>query len=271
MIKAACIQLNSGSDIQKNLDAARDLIREAAGQGATLIQTPEVTDLVISNRAETIDTALMEEQHPGVPFFSLLAAELGIHLIVGSMCVNVPGEEKVANRCYVFNPDGEIAARYDKIHLYDVDLPSGESHRESKVFIAGDALVTTDVADTKLGLSICYDVRFAHMYRDLAKAGAQILSVPAAFTVSTGEAHWQVLLRARAIETGSFVLAAAQSGDHDGARQTYGHSQIIDPWGRVLVGMTTGEGYITADLDMAEVTKARQAIPALQHDRGYKA
>ncbi len=268
MIKAACIQLNSGSDIQKNLDTASGLIREAAAQGATLIQTPEITDYVISNRAEKMDQAFDEEDHPGIPFFSLLAAELGVTLIIGSMCIKV-ADDRIANRCYVFNPDGEITARYDKIHLYDANLPTGECHQESKVFIAGDQLRMVEGEGAKIGLSICYDLRFAYMFRDMAKAGAQVMSIPAAFTVSSGQAHWEVLLRARAIETGSFVLAAAQSGDHDGVRDTYGHTMIIDPWGRVIVGMTTGEGYVTADLDLTDVDKARGAIAALKHDREY--
>lgn len=269
MIKAACIQLSSGADIQQNIDAAAELIREAASRGATLIQTPEITDQVVSNRAEKMDQAFGEEMHPGLPFFSLLAAELGVTLIIGSMCIKV-ADDRIANRCYVFNHDGEITARYDKIHLYDADLPSGESHRESKLFVAGDQLVMAQGEGAQIGLSICYDLRFAHMYRDMAKQGAEIMSVPAAFTVSSGQAHWEVLLRARAIETGSFVLAAAQWGDHEGARKTYGHSMIVDPWGRILVSMASSDGYVTADLDMDDVHNARAAIPALKHDREYK-
>lgn len=267
-MKVACIQLNSGAKIEVNLEQAAEYIRAAAGEGAKLIATPELTDQVVSHRAEKFEINLSEGEHPGFPFFSELAKELSIHLLIGSMCVKV-SEDKIANRSYLFNPAGNITARYDKIHLYDVDLPNGESHRESKLFVAGDKAVVTDIEGVKLGMSICYDVRFPHLYRDLAKARAQIIAIPAAFTVPTGEAHWEVLLRARAIETGSFVLAPAQSGDHDGARVTYGHSMIISPWGEVLAQMGGETGYIAADLDLDEVQKARHSIPFLKHDRDY--
>ncbi len=269
-MKAACIQLDSGPDVQANLDAATALIREAAGQGAQLIATPEITDQVISNRAEKLDQVFGQDDHPGVPFFAALAKELSVTLLIGSMCVRVD-KDKIANRSFLFSAGGEILATYDKIHLYDVDLPSGESHRESRVFSAGDRAVIAETPQAAIGMSVCYDLRFPHLYRDLAKAGAQILTIPAAFTVPTGRAHWEVLLRARAIETGSFVLAPAQSGGHAGARNTYGHSMIVGPWGDILAQRSeSGPGIILADIHLEEVTKARDAIPALKHDREYK-
>ncbi len=269
-MKVACVQMNSGADIQKNLDVASDLIREAASSGAEFILTPEVTDQVVSHRAEKLDETYTQEDHPCVSAFADLAKELSVHLAIGSMCIKV-AEDKVANRSFLFGFDGALQETYDKIHLYDVDLPTGESHRESKLFISGERAVISDMNDDfTLGMSICYDVRFAYLYRDLAKAGANILSIPAAFTVPTGKAHWEVLLRARAIETGSYVMAAAQSGDHDGARNTYGHSMIIDPWGEVLSDAGQEVNIIYADIDLEAVTKARNAIPCLQHDREYE-
>lgn len=269
MLKAACIQLNSGPDIEGNIRAAAVLIREAAGQGAKLIATPEVTDQVISNRAERIGETHTEETHPGIPFFAKLAAELNIHLLIGSMIVRI-SEGKVANRSFLFGSDGVLKARYDKIHLYDVDLPTGESHRESRIFVPGKEAPVVDIGPAKLGLTICYDMRFPHLARSLAKQGAGIIAVPAAFTVPTGQAHWHVLLRARAIETGSFVLAPAQSGDHAGARKTYGHSLIVAPWGEIVAeAETSGPGIVMADLALQRILEARSAIPALQHDREF--
>ena len=269
-IKVACVQMNSGSDIQKNLEQAGEYIRMAAKDGAKFIATPEVTDQVISNRAEKIDLMLSEADHPGVPFFCGLAKELDIDLLVGSMCIKI-ANDKMVNRSFLISPQGEIRARYDKIHMYDVDLPNGESHRESKVFQPGAAANVVHMGENiNVGMSICYDIRFPHLYRNLGKKGAHIFTVPAAFTVPTGKAHWEVLLRARAIESGAFVMAPAQCGNHEGARQTYGHSLIISPWGDVLAEMKEGTGIICAELDMEAVTRARQAIPALQHDREFE-
>ena len=281
VIKAACIQMDSGPLINPNLDRAEALIRQAAAQGATFIATPEITDQVISNRAEAIESTYAQSDHPGVPRFAALAKELAVDLLIGSMCIKV-ADDKVANRSFLFGRDGALKATYDKIHLYDVDLPTGESHRESKLFQPGDRAVTAFIGAAqkneaqkdaaKIGMTICYDVRFPHLYRDLAKDGAQIIAVPAAFTVPTGQAHWEILLRARAIESGAFIIAPAQCGEHEGARQTYGHSAIIGPWGDILAaadGNAQSEGHIMADLDMGMVDKARAAIPALTHDRAY--
>jgi deaminated glutathione amidase len=269
IVKAACIQINSGADISENLNSMGGFIREAAAKGATFITTPEVSDQVISNRAEKIDQMLSEEEHPGIPYVCNLAKELGVTLLIGSMCIKI-ASDRMVNRSFLIGADGYIKARYDKIHMYDVDLPTGESHRESKVFKpGGKACVLNIEGRFNLGMSICYDLRFPHLFRDMAKAEAGVLTIPAAFTVPTGKAHWEVLLRARAIECGAFVLAPAQCGDHEGARKTYGHSMIINPWGEILAEMKEGTGFILADLDLEAIEKARQAIPALKHDREY--
>lgn len=268
-IKTACVQMNSGPDINENLKAAETLIREAAGKGATLIATPENTDYILSKPAEKVAQGHTAETHPGIPFFASLAKELNIHLIIGSMGIKVK-EDKLANRSFLFTPDGETGATFDKIHLFDVDLSTGESHRESNYFEPGNEAVVYDLGPTKLGMSVCYDLRFAYLYRAMAKAGAGILSIPAAFTVPTGQAHWEVLHRARAIETGCFVLAPAQVGEHEGGRKTYGHSMIIGPWGNIIAQKEEGAGIIMGDLHLAEITKTRQAIPSLQHDREFE-
>ncbi len=270
ILKAACVQLTAGPEIAPNLEHAEMLIREAAGQGAQFIATPENTCHMRSPQTEKLKSAKPEADHPAIPLFAELAQELGIWLLAGSISVLLPEENRIANRSVLFSDQGDIAARYDKIHLFDVDLPTGESHRESELVRPGEQASIADMPWGKLGMSICYDVRFSHLYRDLAKQGATILSVPAAFTVPTGQAHWQTLLRARAIETGSFVIAPAQTGEHDGGRRTYGHSLIIGPWGEVLAEGDAAPGVIYADLDMQAVEKARQAIPALQHDRPYR-
>lgn len=267
IVRAACIQLNAGPDIRSNLDAAGVLIREAAGQGARFIATPENTCHMRGSAEGKLKSALPEETHPGLPFFSGLARELGVWLLIGSMGIRL--DDRLANRAFLFSDTGEIVARYDKIHLFDVDLPTGERHRESDTVRPGDRAVTADLPWGRIGLSICYDLRFARLYRDLAQAGASILAVPAAFTVPTGQAHWHVLLRARAIETGSFIIAPAQCGAHEGGRKTYGHSLIVGPWGNVLAEAGDEPGIIFADLDVSAVAKARQAIPALLHDREY--
>ncbi len=266
-MKVACVQMTSGPDIEENLKQAEAFIREAASKGATFISTPENTDFLRETLRKSLETSLPEDEHPGVPFFSDLAKELGIWLLIGSMKVRL--ERKMANRSFMFAPDGEIAARFDKIHLFDVDLPTGERHRESSEVEGGKEAVLVDMDGTKVGLSICYDLRFSYLYRDMAKRGAQILTIPAAFTVPTGEAHWNVLQRARAIETGCFVVSAAQVGEHEGGRKTYGHSIIVGPWGEVIAQAGKEPGIITADLDLSLVERARSAIPALQHDREY--
>ena len=269
-LKVACVQLTSGPDIQANLDRCAALIREAAGQGARFIVTPENTCHIRPTAKEKLENFLSQDEHMGIPYFSDLANELGITLLIGSMAVKTDNA-KLANRSFLFSPDGELKSTYDKIHLFDVQLPSGETHKESDIYNAGIDAVTAKIdAQFQAGLSICYDLRFAYLYRDMAKAGANIMCVPAAFTVSTGKAHWETLLRARAIETGSYVMAAAQVGEHDGGRKTYGHSMIINPWGEVISSIPKGEGLITADLEVEQIHKARSAIPSLTLDRTYK-
>lgn len=267
--KAACIQLNSTANLDENLRAADRLIRAAVREGATLILTPENSDFICHPVTKKLAQAQPEQGHDALSFYSALAQELGIEIIIGSLSIKL-GKRKLANRSYVIDADGEARAHYDKVHLFDVDLPNGERYRESAVYEAGETAVVADMDAAKVGLSICYDVRFPHLYRDMAKAGAQILTIPASFSMPTGEAHWETLLRARAIETGSFVLAAAQEGTHDGGRQCWGRSRIIGPWGDIRAALETGEGYIIAEIDLEDVTQARASIPALAHDRAYQ-
>ncbi|MEM0928798.1 MAG: carbon-nitrogen hydrolase family protein [Pseudomonadota bacterium] len=266
VIRAACVQLRTGVDRAANLEAAEALIREAAADGATLILTPEMTTLLDRERPR-LRASLEQTDVDEVAVFSALSEELGATIIIGSMPVPVDGEDKVANTQFAFS-GGQLLATYDKIHLFDVDLPTGESWRESSLYRGGDEAVLIEAEGSHVGLSICYDLRFPHLYRGLAKEGAEILTIPAAFTVPTGKAHWEVLLRARAIETGSFVLAAAQGGTHEDGRVTYGHSLIISPWGEVLAEKPDDEpGVIAADLDLERCRDMRTRIPSLGLDR----
>lgn len=268
-LKAGCIQLSSGPDIEQNLKLAAALVREAAGQGAQLIATPENTCHIRVPQSEKVKSCPVEAEHPALPLFSDLARDLGVCLVLGSISVKLESG-KIANRSYVFDAHGAVVGQYDKIHLFDVDLPTGEKHRESEAVQAGDKAVVVDTSFARLGLSICYDLRFAALYRKLAQAGAEILLVPSAFTVPTGKAHWEVLLRARAIETGSFVMAPAQDGTHEGGRKTYGHSMVVGPWGEILAERSApGPGVLLADLNLADSARARTAIPALKHDRAF--
>lgn len=266
----ACVQLNSGPETLDNLTSAAHIISEAAKAGAELVVTPENTDFMRMNEALTLETALPEDDNPSVKFFSLLARELGIWLLIGSMKIKV-SDTKVANRSFLFSPKGQLMASYDKIHLFDVDLPNGESHRESETVEGGKKAVIASVEGRNLGLSICYDVRFPYLYRTLAQQGAEMIAVPAAFTEMTGRDHWETLLRARAIETGSYILASGQCGQHEGKRKTHGHSMIIGPWGRILAEQTEDKpGFIMHKIDFLNVAKARAAIPSLKHDRDYE-
>ncbi len=268
MLKAACLQLTAGPDIAANLKDAATLIRDAASQGARFIATPENTCHIRMPATEKLMSSPVEEKHPALPLLSELAQETGAWILLGSISVKI-SDDKIANRSYLFNDKGAIAAMYDKIHLFDVDLAGGEVYRESTTVQPGKKSVLADTPWGRVGLSICYDVRFPHLYRTLAQGGANILAVPAAFTVPTGKAHWETLLRARAIENGAFVLAPAQCGTHEGGRGTYGHSLIIGPWGDILAQGGDAPGIIMADLDMDAVAKARQSVPSLQHDRPY--
>ncbi len=250
----------------RNVAEAAALIREAAAQGADFITTPEMTNILEPDRPRLRSLARPEAEDASVAAFSALARELGLWLNIGSLALRGDAE-KLVNRSLLFAPDGSIAARYDKIHLFDVDLPTGESLRESHAYAGGAEAVLVETPKGPIGLTICYDMRFAHLYRMLAQAGAKLFTVPSAFTVPTGQAHWHVLLRARAIETGSFVLAAAQGGTHESGRQTYGHSLIVSPWGEVLAEAGIEPGIVIADIDLAQADVARARIPSLLHDR----
>ncbi|MCB1531578.1 MAG: carbon-nitrogen hydrolase family protein [Alphaproteobacteria bacterium] len=269
VIKAAALQMTSSADIKENLQMLEGLVREAASAGAQFVATPENSDQIRLPLSKKLESAPREEDHPGIPLAAALAKELGIWLLIGSFSVKL-SEDKLANRSFLFSPQGETAARYDKIHLFDVQLPGGETHKESDVITPGNRAVVADMGGIGLGMSICYDLRFPYLYRDLAKNGADILAVPAAFTVQTGRAHWKSLLRARAIETGSFVIAPGQTGEHENGRKTWGHSLIINPWGEILAEMDEKPGMIMADLNLSAVKRVRSSIPALQHDREYE-
>ena len=272
---AACVQVSATTDMGHNIAMARELCRQAAARGAQLIVLPENVTMMQWGRDNILAAAYREDAHPGLPAFRALARELDAWLVIGSLSIVREGgaanQAPLANRSYLLAPDGRIAARYDKIHMFDVDLPRGESYRESDTFEPGNDAVVADLPWGTLGLSICYDVRFAHLYRDLAHAGADLIAIPSAFTQTTGRAHWHVLIRARAIETGSFVFAPGQVGTHAGDRKTYGHSLIVDPWGEVLAEADDGPGVILAEIDMARVQRARTGIATLRHDRSYAA
>ncbi|MBM6593399.1 carbon-nitrogen hydrolase family protein [Microvirga pudoricolor] len=264
---AACIQMCSGRDPLKNRDDAVAMVRQAAGQGADFIQTPEMTSLVCRDRAELFGKVGPEETDPTLAALREAARQEGVMVHIGSIAVKVG--DKVANRAFVIDRDGEIVASYDKVHLFDVDLPNGESWRESATYTGGDKAVLAPTPWGLLGLTICYDVRFAALYKALASGGASFLSAPACFTKQTGEAHWHVLHRARAIETGSFMISAAQAGTHEDGRETFGHSVIIDPWGRVLADGGTGVGVVMAEIDTGLVADSRGRIPTLKNARPF--
>lgn len=271
-LRTAVVQLRSGIEPAANRAAAMPLLREAASAGARLIATPENTTRMDRNRARMFAAVGPEKGDPELLAWGRAAQELGVWLLMGSGPI-AAGDGKVFNRSFFFDPDGRIVARYDKINLFDVTLGGTENYRESDtVQGGGQAVVVEGPMGAKLGLTICYDVRFAPLYASLARAGAEIIAVPAAFTVPTGQAHWEILLRARAIETGSFVIAPAQGGQHEDGRATWGHSMIIDPWGKVLAQLDHNEpGLIIADLDLDEVASARARIPAWQGGREFKA
>jgi len=261
-MRVACIQMRSGTHPDANFEAARLLIEKAADNGATLIATPEMTGLLQRRPNAFWDAVKFPEDDPLIEKFASLSKRLGVTLLVGSLAVKT-AERRAANRSFLFDSSGNLTATYDKIHLFDVDLGRGQKWQESALYDAGDEAVLADIPGAQIGLTICYDVRFAALYRRLAQSGAQIIAVPAAFTAPTGQAHWEVLLRARAIETGSFILAPAQGGLHEDGRTTWGRSMIIGPWGDVLAACDNDTpGIILADLDLADVDAARAKIPA---------
>jgi deaminated glutathione amidase len=268
-VRVGLVQMCTGRSVEKNVEDASALVREAARQGATYIQTPEITTLMEMDRERLFATIRPQAADPSIPRFADLARQLRIWLHIGSMPILLAAG-KVPNRSLLFSPQGAIVASFDKIHMFDVELPGGESYRESKNYQPGNTGVVADLPWGKLGLTVCYDLRFPHLYRALAKAGADVLAIPSAFTRKTGEAHWHVLMRARAIENGSFVLAAAQAGRHESGRETYGHSLIVNPWGEIVAEAGVDPGVIVADIALGEVAAARQRIPSLQHDRPFQ-
>jgi predicted amidohydrolase len=267
--RAACVQLCSTTDVAENIETVDRLARKAASLGAHYVQTPEMTNIVQRSRTALGAAIAPEQADPAVKHLARLAGELGIVLHIGSFAL-AAADGRVANRAIVFGRGGAVLARYDKIHLFDVDLPNGESWRESAVYHPGDQAVVVELPWALLGVAICYDIRFPQLFRAQAHAGAEVLTAPAAFTRQTGEAHWQVLQRARAIENGAFVISAAQAGRHADGRETYGHSIIVGPWGEVLAEANgEGPGVIVADIDPALAVEARRRIPALKNERPF--
>jgi predicted amidohydrolase len=264
----ACCQVNADGDVERNIENACDLVRQAADAGAELIGLPENVALMAASEAERLEKSYAPKDHPALRAFAEVAREKGVWLQAGSVAARRP-DGTLANHAFLFGPDGQTVADYEKIHMFDVDLPDGSVYRESKMFHPGNQAVLAPTPWGLLGMTICYDLRFPQLYRDLAQAGARLLTVPAAFTKVTGDAHWEMLLRARAVENGCFVFAPCQTGSHPGNRHTCGHSLIIDPWGVVLADGGTDVGVIAATVDMAEVDRIRAILPSLSHDRPY--
>ena len=269
-VTIACIQVNADENLPRNVETACNLVRRAAEAGAELIGLPENVALMAASEEQRLENARRPAEHPALQAFAAVAKETGTWLQAGSVAA-LRADGTLANHAFLFDPQGNTVADYEKIHMFDVDLPDGSRYRESSMFHPGDKAVLAPTPWGPLGMTICYDLRFPQLYRDLAQAGATMLTVPAAFTKVTGDAHWEVLLRARAIECGAFVFAPCQTGSHPGARRTCGHSLIIDPWGTVLADAGTEVGFISAVCDLDEVARVRGILPALQHDRRYGA
>ena len=267
--KAAMIQMRSGLRPAVNIDAAVRYIGDAKEAGADYVLTPEMTNILAANREQLFAVAVEEEADASLATLREVARKLGIYVHIGSLAIRI-SPDRAANRSFLIDPKGDILARYDKIHMFDVDLAGGESYRESRNYRPGELAVLADLPWGRLGLTVCYDLRFPALYRALAEAGATMLTIPSAFTKQTGEAHWHVLIRSRAVENGCFVFAAAQGGRHENGRDTFGHSLIVDPWGRILAEGDTEPGVIVAEIDPAEVAKARARIPSLQHGRRFE-
>jgi deaminated glutathione amidase len=273
---ASCIQFTSARDYEPNIRVVSDLIRRARDAGADLVLTPENTGLTEPVGKLRREKGRDEANHPVLAALREVARETGVWLLIGSLAIDLSrepgeaeGERRLANRSYLIDPNGAIVARYDKVHMFDVDLAGGESYRESNAFRAGGQSVLAETPWGVLGMTVCYDLRFPHLYRALAQAGADFLAIPSAFTMPTGKAHWHVLMRARAIENGCYVFAPAQWGEHAEGRRTYGHSLIVDPWGEVLADGGEGVGIISAHIDGAAIAKARRMVPSLKHDRPF--
>ena len=267
--KVGLVQMRSGLDPQANLTSLLSSIDEAKRNGADYVQTPEMTNILALKREHLFANIVAEEHDPTLATLRELAQKLSIYIHVGSLALKI-SPDKAVNRAFVIDRKGEIAARYDKIHMFDVDLAGGESYRESNNYRPGDLGVVTDLPWGRLGVTICYDLRFPALYRALAEAGASFLAIPAAFTKQTGEAHWHVLMRARAIENGCYVIAAAQGGQHENGRSTFGHSIVVDPWGKIVAEGGTEPGVIMAEIDPATVAAARAKVPSLNHGRRFE-
>ena len=267
--KAAMIQMRSGLTPAANSDDAVRMIGEAKSAGAGYVLTPEMTNILAARREQLFSVVVEEEADASLATLREVARKLGIYVHIGSLAIKI-SPDRAANRSFLIGPKGDILARYDKIHMFDVDLAGGESYRESRNYRPGELAVLADLPWGRLGLTVCYDLRFPALYRALAEAGATMLAIPSAFTKQTGEAHWHVLMRARAIENGSFVFAAAQGGKHENGRDTYGHSLIVDPWGSIIAEGGTEPGVIMAEINPAEVASARARIPSLQHGRRFE-
>lgn len=270
-LRVACVQPTSTTQIERNIALTVPMIEEAAAQGAELICLPEVVNLVQREKSMRLAEAFEQASDPALAAYQDAAKRLNVWIHAGSLVIRRPGEEKFANRGFLIAATGGIQAQYDKIHMFDVDLKNNESYRESSAFAPGDQAVLAETPWGKLGMGICYDMRFPQLFRSLALGGASILTAPSCFTRPTGEAHWHTLLRARAIENSCFMIAAAQCGDHEDGRKTYGHSLIVDPWGGVLADAGPEPGVIVADLDLARVQEVRSMVPSLSNGRPFSA
>lgn len=262
------VQPNAIDDMAANIAFVEEQTRRARDKGAAFVMTPENAVFMTLGRDRTLAAAPAEAAHPALAAFRALAKETGTWFLAGSLHVRV-SEQQAANRSYLIDPQGVVVASYDKIHMFDVQLKGGENYRESSTFRPGARAVVAETPWGKLGMTICYDLRFPHLYRSLAQAGASMLTIPSAFTRPTGMAHWHVLMRARAIETGCWVFAPAQTGDHPLGRKTYGHSVVIAPWGETIADAGEAPGFVTAEVDMAKVEEARSMVPSLTHDRAF--
>ena len=267
-LSVALLQMRSGTSASANVETVRQAVATAAGSGVRLLVTPEMTTVLDRRPGYLLAGASAQEDDPSVRAYCDMARQYQLDLLIGSMAVKV-APDRLANRSLLISREGVVAAQYDKIHLFDADLGEGQRYEESARFHAGQQAVVAHGTDYVVGMTVCYDMRFPALYRDLALAGAQLITVPSSFTVPTGQAHWHVLLRARAIETGCFILAPAQHGVHEDGRETYGHSVVINPWGEVVAERAVGEGLLMATLDLNQITQARKRVPSLKHARPY--
>ncbi len=266
--KIACLQMNSGSDYAANMETLQAMVREAAGQGAQFILSPEYCLMMDGSGRVMRERALAADGAPALPVLQELSHELGVWLLIGSLTLHTE-DDRIVNRSYLISDQGRVVATYDKIHMFDVTLPDGKVIRESSSYRPGDSAVVAATPWGKLGMTVCYDVRFPHLYRALAQQGAQFISVPSSFQRQTGKVHWHTLLKSRAIENAAYIFAPAMCGEHPGNRQTYGHALIVDPWGEVLADGGEEPGIVYAEIDPARVAKIRGMMPSLEHDRPY--